>query len=343
MREQIQGMNEALKRRVDAGTITANDLERAFGPNKKEIDRLSLSSSHGFSTIIFGLEGCLVDIDTLYYKAYSMIASAANLQMPSKEILKDCIGSSFRESISAFGWDLPSAFESNFYDVLEKLMEQQAAANAMTIQPGAVLALERCIQDENTIIINTALPRRLATKCLGITQLSTLLAAHVNPENLIHTVESERNNRNASPVVRSGIRGTSVQILDGRLQLLRCCAQARSAPMLCLLVDVNRNNLLHAKRIGVSTMGLSGYAINKATLRSCDKILQSLFDFKIGDAYSIIRRHVGMLTGRAEATASSATLVPPESSRRRVASPAQEDPKAIKDSFAEDSKSPDVL
>ena len=89
MRDQNRGMPEALQRRVDAGTITANDLERAFGPNKKEIDRLSLPSAKGFSTVIFGLEGCLVDLDALYYQAYAMIASTANLEIPTKEVLRD--------------------------------------------------------------------------------------------------------------------------------------------------------------------------------------------------------------------------------------------------------------
>lgn len=341
MRDQNRGMPEALQRRVDAGTITANDLERAFGPNKKEIDRLSLPSAKGFSTVIFGLEGCLVDLDALYYQAYAMIASTANLEIPTKEVLRDSIGSSFGEAVLAFGWDLPNHYASVFHDILEKLMDPQAMGEKMTIQPGAVLALERCIQGENTIVVNTALPRRLATKILGSTQLSTLLAANVNPENLIHMTESGQD-MSLSPT-RVGKSRAHVHIVDGRLQLLRCCAQARSAPMLGLLVDVNRRNLLQGKRIGVSTIGLSNYAINKATLNSCDKVLRSLLDFKISDAYSIVRRQVEMISGMQEATDSTITLVPPESDKRRVASPAEDDPKAIRDSFAEDSKSPDVL
>lgn len=335
---------DALKRRVEAGTITANDLERAFAPNNREIDRYLLKSSSGFSTIIFGLEGCLVDLDALYYQAYAMMASTAKLGMPSKEILRDCIGSSFGDAVLAFGWDLPNDYETVFHDTLEKLMDPQALGNKMTIQPGAVLALERCIQQENTIIVNTALPRRLATKILGMTQLSTLLAANVNPENLIHTTESAEKSVVAMGVHPGGrsSRATGVAV-DGRVQLLRGCAQARTAPMLGLLVDVNRRNLLQAKRIGLSAIGLSDYVINKSTLNSCDKVLRSLLDFKMSDAYSIVRRHVEMVTGMQEATDSAITMVPPESSRSRVASPAEDDPKAIRDSFAEDGKSSDVL
>lgn len=344
MRDQNRILPDALKKRVEAGTITAYDLERVFSPNKKEIDRYLLTSSSGFSTVIFGLEGCLVDLDALYYQAYGMMASTANLEMPSKAILRDCIGTSFGETILAFGWDLSTDYESVFHNTLEKLMETQAMGNKMTIQPGAVLALERCIQQENTVIVNTALPRRLATRILGITQLSTLLAANVNPENLIHTEESTYESVAfvGRPKVRGDRRSTGSAV-DGRLQLLRCCAQARTAPMLGLLVDVNRRNLLQAKRVGLSTIGLSDYAINKASLNSCDKVVRSLLDFKMSDAYSIVRRHVEMVTGMQEATDNVVTMVPPESSRTRVASPAEDDPKAIRDSFAEDGKSSDVL
>ena len=98
-----------------------------------------------------------MDLDALYYQAYGMMASTANLEMPSKAILRDCIGTSFGETILAFGWDLSTDYESVFHNTLEKLMETQAMGNKMTIQPGAVLALERCIQQENTVIVNTAL------------------------------------------------------------------------------------------------------------------------------------------------------------------------------------------
>jgi hypothetical protein len=349
MRDQSKPMSPALERRVEAGTISSNDLERAFAPNKKEIDRLSLPSSQGFATFIFGLEGCLVDLDALYYQAYAMMASTANLEMPSKASLRDSIGSTFAETILAFGWDLPPTFDSVFFETMERLMERSAMGNRMTIQPGAVLALETCIQGGNTIIINTALPRKLATKILGSTQLSTLLAANVNPENLIHSVTAGeekgvgRGNNKLTSIGTAAGGGTRTAVVDGRQQLIRCCAQARSAPLLGMLVDVNRRNLLQAKRVGLSTVGVSDYAINKAAMNSCDKVLRSLLDFKIKDVYSVVRRHVEMSSGMKEATSSAATMVPPEARRQIVASPAEDDPRALRDTFAEDRKSPDVL
>ena len=329
-------LSDGLQRRLESSTLTANDLERAFQPTKKDIDRIMTPSSKGFATFIFGLETSLLDMDAIFYQAYAILASSGNLVMPSKGKVSDTIGSSFQETKLAFGWGLPDSFEEVFLSTVEKLMEREAMGKSMTIQPGAVLALERCMQSGNTIIVNTALPRHLATKALGITQLSSLLAANVDPENLIHPDTDD----DKKPLVQTLAQK---KVVDGRWQLIKACAQARTSPMLGMLVDSNHRNLLQAKRVGLCTVGVRGHALHAASLNSCDKVLASLLDFKIDDCYAIIRRHAELASGMKEMTSSVNVMLPPVSSRRLVAAPAEDDPRAIRDTFADDDKSSDVL
>jgi beta-phosphoglucomutase-like phosphatase (HAD superfamily) len=330
-------LSDGLQRRLESSTLTANDLERAFSLTKKEIDRILLPSSKGFTTFIFGLEGGLLDMDAIFYQAYAVLASSGNLPMPTKGEVRDTIGSSFQETRLAFGWDLPDSFEAVFLSTLEKLMEPDAMGTSMTIQPGAVLALERAIQGGNTIIVNTALPRHLATKALGITRLSSLLAANVNPDNLIHAVTED------DGTLLNAERRDRKKVVDGRWQLIKACAQARTSPMLGMLVDSSRRNLLQAKRVGLSTMGVRGYALHAASLNSCDKVLASLLDFNIEDSYAIVRRHAELTSGLKELTSSADVMLPPDQSRQKTAAPAEDDPRAVRDTFAGNDKSSDVL
>ena len=345
MRDQSRNLPVGLERRLQARTLTANDLERAFQPPKKEIDKISLPSSTGFATFIFGLEGGLLDMDALYYQAYVILASSSNLAIPSKAAVRDTIGSSFRETKLAFGWNLPDEFEDVFVSTMEKLMKKEVMGNKMTIQPGAVLALERCIRGGNTIIVNTALPRRLATKALGITQLSSLLAANVNPENLIHPAEDGDGDGDKQKEIGRGRPGSSARAVDGRWPLIQACAQARTSPILGMLVDTNHRNLLQAKRVGLCTLGVRGYSLHASTLNSCDKVLPSasLVDFRLEECYAIIRRHAELASGMKEMTNSVNAMLPPTSMRQQVAAPAEDDPRAIRDTFADDERSPDVL
>ena len=208
-------------------------------------------------------------------------------------------------------------------------MGEDALGRSIKVQPGAVLALEEAIQGGNTIIVNTALPRHLATKALGMTQLSSLLAANVNPDNLIHA-ETE-------------VGGSPHKVMDGRLQLIQACAQARTSPMLGVLVDVSRRNLLQAKRIGLCAVGVQGYALHAASLNCCDRVLASLLDFKIDDCYALVRRHAELASGRKEMTSSADAMLPPESSHQKTLAPAEDDPRAVRDAFTDNGKSSDVL
>ena len=316
-----------LQRRLESGTLSANDVDRFYFPTKKELDGLLVPSSRGFLTCLFGLEGVLLDMDALFCHAYGVLASSCNLRMPSQGEVRDTMGSGFSEARVAFGWDLPDSFEEVFVSTLERLMGEDALGRSIKVQPGAVLALEEAIQGGNTIIVNTALPRHLATKALGLAHLSPLLAANVNPDNLLHAEE----------------RRQPKKAVDGRWQLIRACAQARTSPMLGVLVDGSRRNLLQAKRVGLCTIGVRGYALHASSLNSCDKVLASLEDFDIGDCYALVRRRAELASGRKEMTSSADAMLPPDMSRKMTLAPAEDDPRAVRDTFADNSKSSDVL
>jgi len=170
--------------------LRSGDLERAYNPSLREIERLSRSSASGFVTVIFSLESSLVNMDVVLTQAYTLFAQQGGFNVPSELQVRDAIGNNFKDNVIYFGWNIPkdacANYEEAFYNVVEKLLENDMFARTITSQPGASLAIENTIIEKNEIIIYTELPRKIATKVLGITRLSTLLAARVNPEHLIH-------------------------------------------------------------------------------------------------------------------------------------------------------------
>ena len=311
--------------RIQNGLLRSGDLERAYNPSLREIERLSRSSASGFVTVIFSLESSLVNMDVVLTQAYTLFAQQGGFNVPSELQVRDAIGNNFKDNVIYFGWNIPkdacANYEEAFYNVVEKLLENDMFARTITSQPGASLAIENTIIEKNEIIIYTELPRKIATKVLGITRLSTLLAARVNPEHLIHPEDT----------IPTTIQGA---------QILRSCAQARSAPMLTIFVDGNRRNLQSAKRCGLSTIGIKGYAANAAVMNACDKVMMTLLEFKMKDMYKIIQRNVEQSVGLKESTDSASTLIP--NRPQQVVSPAEDDP-LLRDTFADDSSSSDVL
>ena len=95
----------------------------------------------------------------------------------------------------------------------------------------------------NQITVISSLPRRLAVKALRQTQLSQVFESRVSPENLVSVVDE---------------RASHVGLKNPNQPIIRCCALMKSPPLVSVYIDANSRNLLTAKRIGLTCVGIQG-------------------------------------------------------------------------------------
>ena len=96
------------------------------------------------------------------------------------------------------------------------------------------------------ITVITSLPRRLAVKLLRQTQLSQVFENRVSPENLISTADKQ---------------AFHVGLGNLNQPIVRCCALMKSPPLLGVYIDGNGRNLLTAKRLGLTCVGIQGLTL----------------------------------------------------------------------------------
>jgi len=322
-----------MQERLDKGMLSVFDLERLFAPTEREQQVIMTPSCTGFVGVVFSLEGCLLDLETVYGYTYASFAADVGQSVPVPSQVRDIIGcASLYEACVSLRWPLSKEIvakcEDRFFELFEKYL---LALPPPAIQPGAVAAIEQVLLEDNRLTVNTALPRSLATTALGRSGLSSLLQARVDPNCLVHPDQDKNANKAR---VGMGLGG-----LEGQ-QLVRCCALMKRTPMLSVLVDSNRRNLLQGKRMGMNVFALQGYS-SAVYLRASDKVLSDASQFSMKDAYKVVRRAIENSEGQRAAPDSVAVLRP--TITKSISAPATDDDR-VRDTFADaDEGSSDTL
>lgn len=183
--------SNSLSERIRKGSITAYEINRMFKITRPQLDNIERSSSTGFTGVLIGLESCMVDLTSAFGYSYSILSGDLNQPTPNPVIIRDLLGSTFKDYSIALGLNIPPEYmikyEMRFYAIFEKVLER-----IPHLQPtsGCRELLSTIINDNNDITVVTSLPRSLALKVLAKSGLSNTFETRVNPDRLLcHNID----------------------------------------------------------------------------------------------------------------------------------------------------------
>lgn len=214
----------------------------------------------------------MVDLTSAFGYSYSILAGDLNEPAPSPFVVRDLLGSTFRDYSLALGLTIPSEYmikyELRFYAIFEKILDRLPQ-----LQPTS-----GCRELLTTVV--TSLPRALALKVLVKAGLSSTFETRVNPDRLLcHNIDeivdllqlaSSASSSSPSPVSSTTIASsTSIsEITDAGIlnelsmyssnfgdkyikqRINRGLAIMKKHPALTACIDGNRRQIVAAKRAG---------------------------------------------------------------------------------------------
>jgi hypothetical protein len=180
-----------LRSKLENGFLTPREIDKIFEPSKTELDSFVKVTSRGFASVSFSLDTILVDTRQLFGYSYALLAGEISQPTPNPKTVYDTVGSTFKTSITAFGWDVDitqesrklESYENRFYEIVEKLIDLKATP--LQASPGIIHSLQEMIADNNQVTVISSFPRRIVLKILKSTHLSSAFEGRVSPENLL--------------------------------------------------------------------------------------------------------------------------------------------------------------
>lgn len=249
-RDSYNFMPPIIKEKLEKGLLTPRELDKQFKLSQSDIESILKISSTGFAGVVYSLDTALADLKQLFGYSYALLAGEIDQPTPHPRKVYDTMGSSFKTTVTAFGWNLDlqnlDNYESRYFGIMDKLIEK------LPIQavPGAATSVSNLLLERNQLSVVTSLPRPLAIKVMRKTQLGMLFEGRVPPDNLV-----------CRPDLTSA--AASVESYSGQ-QIIQCCGYMRCPTVLSVYVDGNARNMLRAKRDGLGVIGLQG--INNFTI-----------------------------------------------------------------------------
>ena len=224
-------------------SVTLRDLNLRFKISQRQEEDLRNNKIQGQVGFIFSLENSMVDMEKVYGYTLATLSRDLRLDVPTGQQVREVIGLSMEGMAKALGWTLVlqtpqvrAQFEKAFMEVFESFLVDLP----IQARPGAKDLLIDVMFEKNTVVVSTGLPRQLALKALGKTQLSEVFEGRLPPEHLVTPREAD-----------GRVRGQ---------QLLRCCLQLGHPLPLVLALEQNTHLMLDAKRAGLTVI-----AVGRAT------------------------------------------------------------------------------
>jgi len=259
----------------------------------------------------------MVDLTSVFGYSYSILAGDLNQPTPNPVIIRDLLGSTFKDYSIALGLNIPAEYlikyELRFYAIFEKVLDRIPHLQATS---GCRELLSTIINDNNDITVVTSLPRSLALKVLAKSGLSNTFETRVNPDRLLcHNIDdiiqlvqpslsslpedsSFSSSSSSSPSstlttdttdIQNELSAYSSNYGDKYLKqrIHRSCAIMKKPTVLTVCIDGNRRHIVAAKRTGLSCIALQGFSSNAQLLRAADIVTPSLDTLAIKDIYKV--------------------------------------------------------
>lgn len=191
---------------------------------ERDYDNLLKTNQRGHLGLIVSLEGALVNINKMTEEAARRATEK------------------FRRDQDSINHDLE--FQNAFDFALDKLIDDNDPKPNKKVPQ----FLRDSLDDGNAVIVFTELPRRLAAKLMGRTQLSLIFDEyHVSDKNF---------------VCNNGHAESSDEIRQPKDHdfFLTCCSLFNRPKELVAVIDSNGKNLMLAHRNGLNVIGLKGIA-----------------------------------------------------------------------------------
>jgi len=228
------------------------EVNRRFRLSSRDVQRIKEKHCHGSVGVIISLDTALLDLTQLFGYAYAMFCEDIDTQVPNPASIRDLVGSTFRDYAIALGWSLPTDDLPLQEEKLFACVDYMLGKVPIEAQPGCVELVNNVLEQGNDIIVVTSLPRPLALKVLGKSQLSQLFEGRVNPDHLLtYNPPPPPDDPKESRLDNYGDRYMN-------RRFLQICGIFKKPPVLCVLIDGNRRHVLSAKRNGLSCIALSG-------------------------------------------------------------------------------------
>ena len=228
------------------------EVNRRFRLSTRDVQRIKEKHSQGSVGVIISLDTALLDLSQLFGYAYAMFCEDIDGQVPKPASIRDLVGSTFRDYAIALGWSFPTEDlplqEEKLFACIDYMLDKVP----IEAQPGCVELVNSVLDQGNDIIVVSSLPRPLALKVLGRSQLSQLFEGRVNPDHLLtYNPPPPPDDPKESRLDNYGDRYMNKRFIQ-------ICGIFKKPPVLCLLIDGNRRHILSAKRNGLSCIALSG-------------------------------------------------------------------------------------
>jgi beta-phosphoglucomutase-like phosphatase (HAD superfamily) len=230
---------------------------------------------------------------------------------------------------SAFEWPLAlakdSSLEEKFHDIVQKLVATKRWP--VVLRPGALQLLDSLLSpdsaEENNndatsfsaiqVAILSGLPRATALLLLSCaSQLPEVLTGKGLPVSRLVTSDASKA---SSGMIRA------------------CTLLARPLPLI-IAIDSSVQNLVAAKRLEMSAIGLIGTATRLDELRAADKVIRSLDTLSIKEIMEVIFQHYRQIKGPDPASASVPDLI--KTKLRSVDASPKDKRRGPADTFAEE-------
>eukprot|EP01032_Pedospumella_encystans_P028810 gene28810-32537_t len=253
------------------------EVNRRFRLSTRDVQRIKEKHSQGSVGVIISLDTALLDLSQLFGYAYAMFCEGLDDRVPNPASIRDLVGSTFRDYAIALGWSFPTddlpLQEEKLFACLDYMLDKVP----IEAQPGCVELVNSVLEQGNDIIVVSSLPRPLALKVLGRSQLSQLFEGRVNSDHLLtYNPPPPPDDPKESRLDNYGDRCMNKRFLQ-------ICGILKKPPVLCILIDGNRRHILSAKRNGLSCIALSGFAEHAQDLRSADFIASGLLTIKMSE------------------------------------------------------------
>ena len=252
---------------------TLYEINRMFRLSAGTIDNIVRSHAVGYTGVILSLDSCLVDLSSVLGYSFAILAGDLDQTVPDPQAVKDVVGCTFKDCTIALGWNIPpelmSKYESRFFTIVDMLLDK------FPIEPrmGAEQLIERLLDDGNDVTVCTCLPRDLALKVMGKSQLARLFEGRVPPDHLLYHLPANLISGNGINAAENSAANNDDDDDDDDVddsvnnnygdrymnrRFVQCCQVMRKPPSLCVVIDGNRRHVLAAKRNGVTSIALAG-------------------------------------------------------------------------------------
>lgn len=234
-----------------------------------------------------------------------------------------------QQYFSAFEWPLDLAndasVEGKFHDIVQKLVATKRWP--VVLRPGALQLLNAMLSPDSSeenyedktsypaiqVCILSGLPRATALLLLSCaSQLPEVLAGNGLPVSRLITSDDSKSS--------SG--------------MIRACTLLARPLQLIIAIDSCVPNLVAAKRLEMSAVGLIGTATRLDELRAADKLVRSLDTLSVREIIEVILKHYQQIKGPDPASASVPDLI--KTKLRAVDASPKDKRRGPADTFAEE-------